>query len=57
MIMNELKTSIENGFFGIGFILFIILAVLLFPIIGWHIIWVMPVILMSFALLTVLNQN
>lgn len=50
--MDELKKSIENGFVAIGFILFIILAVLLFPIIGWHIIWVMPVILMSWVGLT-----
>jgi len=50
--MGELKKSIDNGFFAIGFILFIILAVLLFPIIGWHIIWVMPVIMLSFAGLT-----
>ena len=56
-IMDELKQSIENGFVAIGFLLFIILAVLLFPIIGWHIIWVMPVIMGLFVsiILTILT--
>jgi len=48
--LNKILTSIEKGFLSIGIILFIIIAVLLFPIIGWHIIWVIPVIFMLYIL-------